>query len=153
MISESEDILQRRARAIAPAVAAGITEEVIHDLVHGFYAEVRDDPLIGPIFEERISDWDSHLETMCDFWSGVMLMTGRFKGAPMPKHMVLPVNRLHFARWLALFVSTARQVATAEAAEMFSDRAHRIAESFQLGIAHYRGEAPQRIGRPVGANA
>ncbi len=49
---------------------------MIHDLVHAFYADVRRDPLIGPIFERQIENWDEHLEKLIAFWSSVTLMTG-----------------------------------------------------------------------------
>ena len=70
-------------RLIAPGYAVGVTEEMIHDLVHAFYAKVRRDPALGPIFNRVIDDWDHHLAKLCDFWSSVTLMSGRFKGAPM----------------------------------------------------------------------
>lgn len=125
----------------APGVAAGITEPMIRELVHAFYARVRLDPLIGPIFNERVGDWPSHLDKLCDFWSSVTLMTGRYKGTPMKVHADLPgIAREHFERWLALFDATARDVCTEEAAGLFIDRSERIAQSLQLGIAIHRGE-------------
>ena len=69
---------------VAPGVDAGVTEPMIHDLVHGFYAKARVDPALGPIFDRVVvGNWDVHLEKMCAFWSSVMLMTGRFNGSPM----------------------------------------------------------------------
>jgi hemoglobin len=40
----------------APGADAGITEAMIRDLVHAFYARVRRDPLIGPIFNAAVED-------------------------------------------------------------------------------------------------
>ncbi|HEY4123707.1 MAG TPA: group III truncated hemoglobin [Rhizomicrobium sp.] len=61
-----------------------IGEDVIRKLVFGFYVKVRKDDVLGPIFARAIGDdWDPHLEKMCDFWSSVMCMTGRYKGKPM----------------------------------------------------------------------
>ena len=62
----------------------GIDEAMIERLVHGFYDGVRGDPVLGPIFAERIDDWGPHLQRMVDFWSSVMLMTGRYHGQPLP---------------------------------------------------------------------
>ena len=76
---------------------------MIERLVHGFYAKVRTDALLAPVFEARIQDWEPHLAQMCAFWSSVALMTGRYHGTPMVKHMPLPVDAAHFDRWLALF--------------------------------------------------
>ncbi|MEX1036426.1 MAG: group III truncated hemoglobin [Sneathiella sp.] len=113
----------------------GIDEAMIETLVHSFYARIREDALLGPIFGERIADWDTHLQKMCIFWSSVTLLTGEYHGQPMVKHVFLPVDSRHFDRWLSLFEETAREVCPAPAAEYFMDRARRIASSFELGIA------------------
>jgi hemoglobin len=129
---------------IGPGAAVGVTEDMIGRLVPAFYAKVRRDPMLGPIFDGAIGDgWDVHLAKLCDFWSSVMLMTGRFKGRPMPVHVALPdIGPGHFARWLALFKETAEEVCPAPAAALFQARAEMIAESLQLGIAVARGELP-----------
>ena len=45
------------------------TESVIGALVDRFYAKVRRDPALGPVFEEAIAeeDWPEHLATMRRF--------------------------------------------------------------------------------------
>src|SRR3546814_1115715 len=103
-------IASRRAQVAAEIVErTGIDEAMIEDLVHRFYARVREDALLGPVFEERVADWGSHLQRMCSFWSSVALMTGRYHGRPMEKHLPLPVDAEHFDRWLALFEEVARE--------------------------------------------
>ena len=110
-----------------------INEATITDLVHSFYAKVRKDPLIGPIFNDKIQDnWEPHLETMVRFWSSVMLTTGAYKGNPMAKHQQLPGLRAeHFARWLDIFEETACALFVASHASDFIFKAHRIADSLQ----------------------
>jgi hemoglobin len=133
------------ARRQAFAAASPVTEEMIHALVHGFYAKVRHDPAIGPIFNRVIADadWPPHLAKMCDFWSSVMLMSGRFKGSPMQAHARIDGLRpTHFARWLHLFEQTAHEVCPPEAAQLFVAKSRMIAESLQLGIAVAKGEMP-----------
>jgi len=118
---------------------------MIHALVHGFYAKIRTDPALGPIFNGAIAadQWPTHLAKMCDFWSSVMLMTGRFKGTPMQAHIqVGGLGATEFARWLRLFGQTARELCPAPAAEAFIARAEVIAQSLQIGIAASRGELP-----------
>ncbi|MCW5605191.1 MAG: group III truncated hemoglobin, partial [Burkholderiales bacterium] len=66
------------------------TDGEIADMVHAFYAKVRCDEVLGPIFETHIDDWDHHLAKLVDFWSSVLRGTRRFSGAPMPKHAALP---------------------------------------------------------------
>lgn len=132
----------------APGSARGVTEPLIRNLVHAFYGRVRSDEVLGPIFNQAIGDWDEHLDKLCRFWSSVTLMTGCYKGTPMQVHAALPViTRDHFARWLELFRTTAHEVCPSQAALLFVDRAERIAESLQLGIALHRGESivPERL--------
>lgn len=123
---------------VVDAIAAGVDEAMIERLVHAFYADVRKDALLGPVFDARISDWEPHLERMCAFWSSVMLRSGRYHGRPMPMHARLPISAAHFDRWLGLFEATARRVC-GPAAGLFVARARMIAQSLELGIAMTRG--------------
>jgi len=122
-----------------------VTEETVVTLVDSFYAKVRRDPAIGPIFNRVVEDWDHHLAKLCDFWSAVTLMSGRFKGAPMAVHARLDgIRPTHFARWLHLFRETAAETCPPEAAALFIAKAEMIGQSLQLGIAASRGELPPR---------
>src|SRR5579884_1342212 len=130
----------RRSAIIADIVArTGIDDAMIERLVRAFYGRIRKDALLGPIFEARIVDWEPHLRRMCAFWSSVALMSGVYHGTPMAMHMRLPVDAEHFDRWLALFEATARETCPPVAAEHFIERAQRIGESLELGIAGSRG--------------
>ena len=135
MISENP-----RRQPVHPA----ITEEMIRALVHGFYARVRDDVEIGPIFDRIIADdWNTHLAKMCDFWSSVMNTTGRYKGRPIPAHVKLTgIEPQHFARWLALFGETADELFDPALAQAFLARAEKIAASLMLGFA-FHAEKPE----------
>jgi hemoglobin len=145
----AEPIRSDRLR-LSPGYAVGVTEEMIHQVVHRFYARIRQDPALGPIFNRVIAeeDWPPHLEKMCDFWSSVMLMSGRFHGAPMPAHLGIQgqdgkgLNGRHFARWLHMFAETVAELCPPKAAELFVQRSQMIAQSLQLGIAAARGEIP-----------
>ena len=143
---------ERRTQITAQIVErTGIDEAMIERLVHAFYDKVRTDTLLGPIFDMRIVNWDTHLERMCAFWSSVALMTGRYHGQPMEKHLPLPVDGRHFDRWLQLFRETAIQVCPSSAATHFIERAARIAESLELGVAGQNGillMKGQRLNRP-----
>lgn len=123
-----------------------IDEAMIHALVHGFYGRVREDDAIGPIFNRVIGgNWDEHLARMCDFWSGVMLQSGRYKGNPMVTHMRLKMVRPeHFDRWLTLFRQTAGTVCPPDIAPQFIARAENIARSLQMGMFFRPGEAAPR---------
>jgi len=121
-----------------------IDEEMVATLVHAFYARVRADAQLGPIFARVIGeDWDAHLAKMCDFWSSVMLLTGRYKGNPMVAHMRLKMIRpAHFERWLTLFRQTARTVCSPEIAALFIGRAENIARSLQTAMFFRPQEGP-----------
>jgi hemoglobin len=128
-------------RANAPGLAAGIDEKLIGQLVDQFYAAVRNDDLLGPVFETRIEDWEKHLEKLRGFWSSVVLMTGRYKGQPMPVHVAITeISDIHFERWLRLFAETASNICPPDAAALFIDRSRRIAQSLKLGVALNRGD-------------
>lgn len=131
----------------APAIHTfhpDLTEEKIARLVATFYGRARADDLIGPIFNAAVTDWDHHIGKIIDFWSSIMLKTGRYDGRPMRPHLMLPLKGEHFERWLVLFEATAREIFEPEVAEAFIIRARRIADSFEMGIATTRGE----IARP-----
>jgi hemoglobin len=140
-MSESAQTAAARRAAITAQIQTetGIDEAMIERLVRGFYARVRDDNVLGPIFDEKIKDWEPHLQKMFAFWSSVALMSGRYHGQPMAKHLPLPVDAQHFDRWLALFAETARQVCPPAAAERFILLSQRVAESLELGIANAHG--------------
>ncbi|WP_369062419.1 group III truncated hemoglobin [Caulobacter sp. 73W] len=127
---------------LSPGAAVGVTESMITALVHAFYAKIRREPELGPIFETAIGDhWDEHLAKLCDFWSSILLTTGRYKGAPIPVHLALPkIEGAHFARWLELFSETAEELWSSEAAALVVARANMIAKSLQYAISASRGE-------------
>ncbi len=117
-----------------------LREPMIALLVGTFYDRARRDDLIGPVFEAAVADWDDHIGKITDFWSSVMLRTGRYQGRPMRPHLILPLTGAHFDRWLELFEATARELCPPEIAEAFIVRARRIADSFEMARASQRGE-------------
>lgn len=151
----------RRAQ-LAPGAQAGVTEALVHDVVHAFYGRIRQDAELGPIFERVLAGrWDAHLAKMCDFWSSVLLMTGRYAGRPMPAHIKIDtgqseagadgqsgsgLDETHFARWLGLFRATVAELCTPPQAALFEDRAQKIAQSLLMGIRFARGETPDWLG-------
>ncbi|MEH3120215.1 MAG: group III truncated hemoglobin [Methylorubrum populi] len=116
---------------------AELTEAALAVFLDAFYARVRRDPLIGPIFAQKIPDeaWPAHLATIRDFWSSVLLKTGRYKGNPFGRHLGIEgIAPAHFARWLGLFEETAGEVFVPESASVLVERAHRIGDSLKAGL-------------------
>lgn len=116
-----------------------IDERLITQVIRAFYARVRTDPLIGPIFNARVQDWEPHLVRIEAFWSAVMLRSGRYQGQPMRLHLPLPIDATHFDRWLQLFETTARELCSADVAEQFMQRARTIGRSLEMGVAAANG--------------
>ncbi len=112
---------------------------MIERLMLAFYACIPPDALLGPIFDTLIAVRRPHLPRMRAFSFSAALMPGRRHGQPMEMHLPLPVDVRHFDRRLDLFEQTAREVCPASAAGHFIERARRIAESLELGIACRNG--------------
>jgi len=121
-----------------------ITEPAIAALVDRFYGKARQDPLIGPVFNNAVHDWDEHLHNLHDFWSSVMLTSGRYKGNPMAAHMKHPIEPGFFDRWLELWRETAVELFAPTLAAQFRARAERIAESLKLALFYRPGAIPLR---------
>ncbi|HEY5722583.1 MAG TPA: group III truncated hemoglobin [Allosphingosinicella sp.] len=117
-----------------------ITEEALTLLVDTFYARVREDDLIGPVFNDAIHDWPGHLGKLQSFWSSVMLTSGRYKGRPLPAHVEHGdrISPASFERWLGLWRETSEELFEPGPAAALQDKAERIAESLSLGIAFHR---------------
>lgn len=112
-----------------------ITEQEIALLVDRFYAKVRVDPEIGPVFNDAVQNWDAHLALLKNFWSTVLLTTGRYKGNPLLAHSRLPIEERYFARWLTLFSETANEVMTVPHAEVVAQKANLVAMNMKRVLA------------------
>jgi hemoglobin len=130
----------KRAEKREAAQAIGVDAEFIDRLVDTFYARIREDDLLGPIFAERIADWPPHLARMKAFWRSVLHNSGEFAGNPMLKHLAIPgLEERHFARWLELFYATLRDAEThPQATALVGGRARMIADSLLTAIAMRR---------------
>ena len=142
---------ERRAALTAEIMArTGLNPGAIERFLRAFYGAARTDALLGPAFD-GVADWDAHIATIARFWSSVALMTGGYHGQPMQAHAHLKLTPAHFARWLALFEATARDLCPPAAAALFVERARRIAESLELGVAGANGillMKGERLSRP-----
>ncbi len=121
-----------------PRQAAEI-EAALPALLERFYARVRADAELGPVFNDAVADWDHHLGVLTDFWSSVMLTTGRYKGNPMAVHLqhAARIPSEMFDRWLALWNQTTDEMMSPQIAAAMQAKAARIAQSLDLAI-HFR---------------
>lgn len=123
------------------------TEDEISQLVYAFYDSVRDDSVLGPIFDRHITDWDKHLSKMVDFWSSALRGTARFRGQPMPRHAALPgLSAELFQRWLGLFRQTTASLPNEALGVRANELAARIAQSLWYGYQMSRADGlPQEL--------
>ncbi|THT98441.1 preprotein translocase subunit TatC [Lampropedia puyangensis] len=127
--------------SIPPALC---TEAEIQQLVEQFYARVRADTHLGPIFEANVQDWDAHLHLLHQFWSSVLLRTGRFTGSPMTKHAELKgLSATLFSQWLAIFAQVCAQQTNQAMATQALAMAERMAQSLWMGWQMQRTERKQ----------
>lgn len=120
-----------------------IDEAALRPLIEHFYQRVRADALLGPVFAAAVHDWDDHHARLADFWSSVMLTTGRYKGNPVALHLIHADSMTpeRFARWLTLWRQTTDERLDPAAAAAMQAKAARIAESLQLAVQYRRPAA------------
>jgi len=108
---------------------ADVNEETIAMVVTEFYAECRRDPVLGPIFERHVENWDDHLARIRRFWSAALLKAGQYSGRPLEAHLAIPnLAPEHFTRWLRLFSQTVSKHCTPADASVFMAMAGRMAK-------------------------
>lgn len=124
-----------------------LSEDGLAALVEAFYARVRADAQLGPVFDGAIDDWPEHLEKLAAFWSSIMLTSGRYKGQPVPAHMKHRdrITPALFNRWLDLWKSTTDDMMSSDAATALQAKAERIAESLQLAMFFRLGRAQDAV--------
>ena len=145
-------VLATNAASHGATPLAAIDEDSLTRLVEAFYSRVREDEMLGPVFEDAIVDWPEHLQKLQSFWSSVMLASGRYKGRPLPAHIKHGdrISAASFNRWLELWKTTTEELLEPGGAAILQLKAHRIAQSLRLGISHARGEKDALIERPAG---
>lgn len=111
----------------------------IEILVDQFYAKVRKDSLIGPIFNDVAQvNWDEHLPKIVNFWSDLLFGEDSYRGRPFPPHVPLNLELAHFERWLALFFETVDENFIGLKADEVKQRAMGIARNFLTNIQHLK---------------
>lgn len=101
-------------------------------LVDAFYNKIKNDSLLGPIFNHRIKgNWPAHLDKMYRFWQTVLLGEHTYFGSPFLPHADLPVAHQHFKQWMALFTATVDELFVGEKAEEAVWRAGKMTELFE----------------------
>jgi hemoglobin len=121
------------------------TMEDVQNLVNTFYGRIREDELLGPIFNDTIQDrWPEHLEKMYSFWQTILLQEHTYSGRPFFPHMKLPIHKEHFDHWLSLFFQTVDELFQGKRAELAKWQGNRMADMFQVKLNYFRENAQEK---------
>lgn len=113
--------------------------EDIKLMVNTFYAKIREDEMLGIIFNQNIQDrWAQHLEKMYRFWQTILLEEYTYDGRPFPPHAHLPIGKVHFEQWLSLFEETIHNLFHGEKADEAIWRAQKMATMFESKLDYLR---------------
>jgi hemoglobin len=126
------------------AVAAGLTEPLVRQVIDAFYVKVRRDPLLGPVFNGIIKDdWPAHIERITAFWLTATRLGSGYDGRRfMPVHLAHAAIRAELLpQWLLLFRDTAHELCPPAAAEVLMDIAERMADSIRISLVRRDGNA------------
>lgn len=118
-------------------------EAEVKEMVDAFYGKIREDSLLGPVFNSMVDDWSQHLPTMYSFWGSLLFRTGNYSGNPFAKHMALSIQKEHFTQWLKLFNETLDENFSGPMTEQARAASQSIAHSFQIrmGIDPFSGSS------------
>ncbi|MCG2610896.1 group III truncated hemoglobin [Flavobacterium sp. SM15] len=113
-------------------------------LVHTFYAKIRSNTEIGHFFNQTITDWDSHLEKLTDFWENNLFAVRKYFGNPLPAHVEVDekfhntVNPDVFGLWLNLWFETLEELFEGENVELLKRRARKMGTFLMISIYENR---------------
>lgn len=124
-------------------------EAAIQRMVRLFYQRGLDDAVLGPIFRGAIHDWEPHIALVCDFWSGVIHGTGRYRGNAYAPHARLDFAPEAFEHWLATFESAARDALAPQDAETALRVARHMVQSFRIGLFPFTDKSGRPARKPV----
>jgi hemoglobin len=120
---------------------------VLERLLSRFYDAARADEVLGPIFQAHVDDWESHLQTVANFWSNHTGGPVLYRGG-MGRHLRLGLKPEHFERWLRLWGENVDREVDAECAAELKAIAANVAENLQAMVANVSALGIGR--RPVG---
>ena len=123
----------------------------VAEMVRRFYADVAQDDVLGPMFNEvaRV-DWSEHLPKLAAFWCRALFAMPGYEGNPYRAHQLVharrPFTPAHFQRWLELFHETLDGGWAGPRVEQAKELARKVAAVHSRQLA---GEAVVFI--PIGA--
>ena len=122
----------------------------IEILVNNFYDRVKDDELLGRIFDKVMKvDWDKHLPKMYDFWENIVFQTGNYKGRPFLPHLEINAKETltsnHFDQWLQLFHNTIDDLFEGSIANQLKFKSQNIKEVWNYKMDYINNNSPDTL--------
>lgn len=118
--------------------------EDVQLLVETFYGKVRKDKVLGPIFNTIITDWESHLILLTDFWETQLFLKRKYYGNPVTAHQEVDdkmdhsITSEHFGLWLNLWFATIDELFDGETAWIAKNRAQKMSTMLFMQIYQHR---------------
>jgi len=112
--------------------------EDIFLIMSSFYVKLLKDKMVKHFFEDMIQQnhLQEHLETITDFWNGILFNDNAYQKNAMQPHLILnktiPFQKEHFKTWLLHFTTTIDENFEGEKAEMAKTRALSIATVMKI---------------------
>lgn len=120
------------------------TREDVFLLVNTFYDKIKEDEMLGPIFNGMISDWDSHITKLTDFWSSQLFIERTYKGNPIEVHRKVDayanhsINEHHFGKWLNYWIQTLDEHFEGDNVFTLKNRARKMTSFIHIDIFTHR---------------
>lgn len=114
----------------------------VSKLVRSFYAKIRINEVLGPIFNKAIpeNNWETHLEKLTDFWETNLFGIAKFKGNPMQAHRNVDrdngrsIDMSHFGHWIQLWFETIDEHFTGATADKAKRASRKMATGLFMGM-------------------
>ena len=120
------------------------TREDVYLLVSSFYEKVRKDTVLGPFFNDVITDWEAHLNRLTNFWESSLFLKTKYLGNPLEAHVKVDkendnkITELHFGLWLNLWLQTIDELFEGDYADNAKSRARKMGTFLYLKIFEAR---------------
>lgn len=102
-------------------------------LVGAFYEEAKKDQVLGPIFNQFVTEWEPHIEKVASFWEATLFSAGPYRANPIIIHQKVDeilshsLEQLHFDKWVEIWHETTDTMFAGDMANMAKQRASNIA--------------------------
>jgi hemoglobin len=121
-----------------------IDPDMVRSLLDSFYESVRQDTVLGPVFDPLIGDgWPAHIRKINEFWLTALRLSRSYKGSGfMAAHLRHEsIREEHMQRWLELFAKAVAQEIPAEHRLAFLNVANAMAENLRISLQRRDDEA------------